>query len=628
MSSDPSTLDVWEFTRALSLRDQVRMAAQDAYGRTLNLYTRSRDAISADAPTLPWAVYLADDAGVFRLVVFDFDAKDDPAQAAKDADLLSDRLTEAGIDHVVCQSGPHGGRHVWVALTDGVPVDVMKAIADSVKALCPSLDKAPISNAATGCCRPPGAPHRDGGSSTVISGALATLLTPATTGAQLVAFAGALNAERPETQGATPAPGVLPVDVDGNPYLPGTKRDLPAHAAAALVENGANSPDASAVQWHVLIGAAAARWRFSDVLTHLATAPGLEHSRTIRHGQQPQGRVPRPAAAQLRLLRAEWARAVQDTARYVATSGDDHTFPERAGSLVDHLEHVQGRADASAGRWKTGGGPADRRVLDALATLALEAVQPSVEADIRRLAGITGLGRETVRVALQRLSADGWIAQTRAAEGSRAAHWTTDPQGALHRGTDTARSQVLTRPAGAAVRTRNTLLQTLRTRLTSARHDVFTGSPALGFHAGNVYARIQAQDPVAANDPALTKLMQYGFIRRDGASWAVCESTTLEEVALLLGVSGRLAQRAARYTTERELWAWWRNEHEWMTTTGKDRRRKRPTVQQVTLTLGRSWDIYPKYPRSGSKADHNEARQAVAAGALSHLDHHNVMIAA
>ena len=91
------------------------------------------------------------------------------------------------------------------------------------------------------------------------------------------------------------------------------------------------------------------------------------------------------------------------------------------------MRELQTRADASAGRWTRGGGPADRRILDVLCLITLQALSAAVEADTRRLALLAGVGRETARTALLRLSDDGWIAHVRAADGPHGAHWTIDP---------------------------------------------------------------------------------------------------------------------------------------------------------------------------------------------------------
>src|SRR5690606_28957116 len=142
----------------------------------------------------------------------------------------------------------------------------------------------------------------------------------------------------------------------------------------------AASEDASAVLWRVLIGAAAARWRYTDVAAHLRTAPGFEYARTerVRKGS-PQRRPrpdrgPPPTAA---VLRAQWHRAWRHEPTTPRQIGDDPTFQPRAAAIPGHVDRVQPRATAAAGRWTRGGGPADRRGPDVLCLLALQAVRAS-----------------------------------------------------------------------------------------------------------------------------------------------------------------------------------------------------------------------------------------------------------
>jgi hypothetical protein len=130
-------------------------------------------------------------------------------------------------------------------------------------------------------------------------------------------------------------------------------------------------------------------------------------------------------------------------------------------------------------------------VLDVLCVLALQALCASVEADTRRLALLAGVGRETARTALLRLSSDGWITQARAAEGPHGARWAIRPTDRVSTDPVVGRSQADPRPVGAGAAERSTLLATLTTRLRDAAHDLFTLG-ALGHHAGNVYARTGA----------------------------------------------------------------------------------------------------------------------------------------
>ncbi|WP_440901474.1 hypothetical protein, partial [Actinosynnema sp.] len=96
--------------------------------------------------------------------MFDLDASQ--GNAPYDAGRLSLWLDELNIDHLVCESGPSGGRHVWIGLADPVDADTVRTVAVLAKQLLPSLDSSPLTNPVTGAVRPPGAPHRRGGAST------------------------------------------------------------------------------------------------------------------------------------------------------------------------------------------------------------------------------------------------------------------------------------------------------------------------------------------------------------------------------------------------------------------------------------------------------------------------------
>lgn len=380
----------------------MRVAVADAYGTVLNRYLDRE--LRDRAPERPWAMYLAGNDQRFRFLAFDLDAHGDAAAPLRDLDVLTGHLVDVGIPYLVCESGPAGGRHVWVGLAESVDAATVATLNRLVKHLCPSLDLSPLSNPVTGCVRPPGAPHRDGGVSTPLTGAVDVLTAPQTPAAAICALVTRLaalvdDAEPADTEQERPS-GPLPVDQHRRLYLPGRRRELPAVSAAALRELPAGA-DASAHLWRVLIGAASARWHHADVAALVDDAEGLEHVRTRT---SPRGRIPRPRREQAAILARQWDKAV----RYVATSsrqiGDDPTFDRRADRIAAHVRDVQEHADAAAGRWTRGGGPADRRVLDVLCVLALHALRGTVEADTRRLALLAGVGRETARTALLRLA--------------------------------------------------------------------------------------------------------------------------------------------------------------------------------------------------------------------------------
>ena len=591
----------WALTRALSPRPSVRVAAVDDRGDVLNLYT-GHARVDGTEPARPWAVYLAGTDARFRLLAFDLDAKAEGANTAaeRDAATIAGLLTDAGIEHVVCQSGPSGGRHVWAALAESVDAETIATLARLTRHLCPSLDLSQLTNPVTGCVRPPGAPHRAGGASTVLTGTLDALTSPTTTAAQVrqlvERLAQLVDVDEPAEAADPRMP--LPLDEHGHLYLPGRRRELPASSAAALREDAA-SGDASAVLWRVLIGAAAARWRHADVAALVETSPGLEH---VRSSRDRSGRRTRPISgpnSAAAVLRRQWRKAV----RYVATSdrqiGDDPTFDARADAIAAHVREVQTRADASIGRWTHGGGPADRRVLDVLCLLALQALSGPVEADTRRLALLAGVGRETARTGLLRLAADGWIAQAGAADGPHGARWTIDPQGVLHREPSTGRSQADPRPAGAGAAERTALLTILAARTSDDAQDV------------DELARATGSDP-ARTLRTLDRLVSAGLLVQLGNRWARPSQDRRRAAAERLGVDGRLQRRAAAYTVERELWAWWQAEQTWMQAPRRPGAGRRPGRGQLTLLPEFGTSAYGAHPRrADGRADYRAARTEV-----------------
>jgi len=148
-----SRSEAWALTRAFSPRPLVRVADVDAYGTAVNTYTCQARTAGA-RPDAPWAVYLTDQTGAFRLLAFDFDAaKGDPAA---DAATLCGWLEHAGLPHLLTRSGPSGGRHVWLALADAVDAGTVDTLARLVRGRLACLDIAPLANPVTGCVRPPG----------------------------------------------------------------------------------------------------------------------------------------------------------------------------------------------------------------------------------------------------------------------------------------------------------------------------------------------------------------------------------------------------------------------------------------------------------------------------------------
>lgn len=628
--SAPGTLldpaDGWWLGAGLSPRPRVRVADMDAYGQVLNVYT-GQAPVDGPVPEVPWAVHLTGEDRRFALVVFDLDVSKagtrGRAGVEADAALLVEVLTGAGVEHVVCESGPTGGRHVWVALWEPAHPELVMLAARAAQRVCPSLDLAPLSNPVTGACRPPGSPHRLGGVSRVIAGDVASLLAPSTTLVQLVDVITALNTlpgpdPDPDSVDETPGARLVAVDVHGYRYLPGRWRGLSPAVTALLEDPLPPGVDTSAVMWRILVGAALARWKHADVLT-VIDRPGMEHARTVREGTR---RRPRPATgahSTAVVVAADWGRAVVEAAALdTAPRDEDDGFDQRAGAVAAVVQAIQDGADLSPARWtQRGGGPSERRVLDALCLLAVEAVSTTVEADIRRLGLRTGLAFETIRGALGRLRADGRIALAVPAAGVRAHHWKIlTPQGCAQV-VGPAQSQVNTPPAGpplpggSGALHRAHLLRVLSSRLEASRHDLFAGKGGLGVALGNFYARVESGqtmldlaklsgESLVTVRAGLDRLVTLGLVEADGAGlWRRAEPVARDHAALLLGVEPVLAARAERWRVEKLAWAMWCEEVAWLRTPRAEKRGRMRLhsdqgflVQPSVAELG--WYRYPR----------------------------------
>lgn len=605
-------VDGWALTGRISPRRVVRCAGVDGDGQPLNSYPLVHP-IAGPRPRTPWAVHLADATGRYRLLCADLDAKGSADAAAADATQLGGLLSTLGIEHLVCASGPTGGRHVWIGLRDALDAETVRALGYLLKTWLPTLDVAPLTNPTSGCARPPGAPHRLGGNSQVIAGSVAVLTGPTVTTGEIHALmsrvADHVQAVKPAAQPTRCRPVA---EVDGMPFLPGPKRALSASCRRLL--EAPPTGDLSTVLWRVLCGAAAARWRFGDVLA-LADAPGLEHARTLRAGTS---RVPRPRrgpASATAVLRRQWTRAVHAVAQLgpsQAIEGADASFDTRAEVVTELIRSVQRRADATAGRWgRSRACLAQRRVLDALCLFHLQGVRPDeVEADIRRLALTCGLDRETARRSLLALATDGWISRTQPAAGRRAARWSIDPGGAVHSRISELLSQADPRPARTGSALRSALLNQLAERLNDNAHDAFA-TGGLGADAGTLYGRLrEPMDAVQCSHllgwsietttSVFERLNAVGLVEWRERCWQRTDSAQIDQVAVALGTNGAARRRADLYAVERDLWAWWRTELDQL-------RMYRRGCQRIRHAA--SWPPHPR--RRNGRADFAAARRTL-----------------
>ncbi|MGE3449635.1 MAG: hypothetical protein AB7H92_18865 [Microbacteriaceae bacterium] len=633
--------DAWTLTRELSPRDRVRTAVLEFHGGPYSNAYAATAAIESDRPDGPWAMYLADHRG-YLFVCFDLDAS--KGNAAHDAGRLALWLDELNIEHLVVVSGPAGGRHVWIALDEATDPALIRELAELAGSLLPSLDKSPLNNPDTGCVRPPGAPHRHGGTSTIASGTIATLQRANTTVNQL-----ALLREFLVDAGAEiPTPPVSIIrgmdrDDNGHPYLVGRRREPSARIRAMLTD--APAADTSTTQGAVLAGLARARWRYADVAALLEHSPALEHARS-RPGVA--GRVAVPQHVARRRLAADWQRAVYYVASSpTASDSQDEDFQERAIAVTRAVRAAEARAESMPGLWgldglsrparATRGRYSHRAVLRAVCLYIVQAARHVVEVDVRRLARDTGYGREACRLALLALSAaedprdaeSAWLVRVDEAEGAHGATYRLSERFSTA-SEDPKWSQAAMRPsptAGSDART--WWLNELTQALAALNHDTFAAPRSLGRTAGRIYAALSTDAPRSPVElstasgisvdqvrRSLRRLTWHGLSSRTPTGWTRPAADLRDQVAILLDVDGYLEERTDRYDIERGTWAWWQAEVNWMRSRNKRRRRRRAPTG-VALFPQNDRPDYPAYPRSTDRrADHAAARALVGAGVL------------
>jgi DNA-binding Lrp family transcriptional regulator len=585
---DPATeydFDPWSLVQAIAPRPYVRtqvMRPDGTVDPSDNTYPNTHP-VASSGPRAPWAMWLADTTTAYRFLVFDFDAHSHPLeQARSDTTAFTQLLDDLTVDYVECESSPGRGYHVWVALAEPLPSSVAGVIADVAKRLYPTLDKGPINSAGTGLARTPGAPHRMGGASRILRGHPALLTNPTTTRERVHAIAAALDEIAPPAppQHFTSTSTLTLIDVEGHPYLPGPKRPLGETARSRLLGQHSAHQDTSAVLYAALLGAARARWRYSDIEALLPTAPGLEHARTERTGRT---RTPRDPRETNTILSRQWQRAVHHVATTKLTIARTPTVaPPRVAEVTHVVRAAQARANASPGAWAHTGASGkpraiDRAVLDELHRRALLAVTTDVAVAVRTLSIALTVGREAVRQSLERLARDGRIRLTAPSDGAGAATWSIDPSGVIHREfLQTWSAMGGPSPhrllASEAARQRREVLDRMTAAQMAAHHDAFLPR-ALGVQAGRVYGALSAVGPLtlaqlsgAAGIPAdacrevVERLQEHGVIAAHAGKLNAAPIQVLDEVADDLGTTGVLDERAYRYRIEQATYSYWQSE--------------------------------------------------------------------
>lgn len=620
----PYSLDeIWAITRRLSPRDDVRAAARAASGEVLNAYDKLWP-LDEPPPSTTWAMFLADDDLRFRYLCFDFDASS--GDAHDDANRMTYWLEQLNIPHLLCLSGPTGGRHVWVHLDEPADAETVRTIAYLTRSLFPSLDLAPLTNPKAGCVRPPYAPHRAGGHSAPVGDLAAITDHVAGEDAleQLRALLVDLGAELPAP--ATEDLHNVVRDEQGRPRIRGRRRPL-SMAMDAVLQSPPGA-DASHTLVRILAAAAHARWSYNDVRQYVHSAPGLEHARSRRVGTARQRRSEHQID---KVLTAAWTYAVTYVASHpLSEAGDDEDYRQRTLTVTDAVRRALTRADALPGLWAThnrrvGGTHAQRAVLDAVCLYMLQSSQHTVEADIRRLSADTGYGRTTVATALQALTADdSWLQRVGSPEGAHAQRYRLVPLFSTEEsGSD--RTQAHMRAKAYALPLSQALAREIATRLELFAHDIFCAPKSMGRHSGLIYKQSPTNGyttlvelvHTTGLDPDVVRrrvddLTAAGLLERVGGGWRRLSPIVRDFVARGRGVDGYLEDRRARYDEERLVWAWWQAEVTWMERKAKHRRGKKSFWSETDRP------DYVAYPRGPTKrCDHKKARELVRAGYLA-----------
>ncbi|USX48004.1 helix-turn-helix domain-containing protein [Dietzia kunjamensis] len=495
----------------------------------------------------PFALHLTDESGKFRLLALDFDAHHAGSTADTDLAACTAALTAAGIEHLVCSSGPGGGYHVWIRLSTAISPHRLAPLIDAFCAMWPSLDRGPLSNSRTGCVRAPGSPHRAGGTSMPLTDPHIRPVSLRALRAVITQLTQLPQASSKATAGAGIAPVPVHVDAQGHPYLSGPRRPLNPQIRALARAPITDRTDASAVGWSILLTCAHARMQYRDV--HEAAFndrwPGLEFVRTRRTSAAE--RTPRfDAAAE---LGRQWAKAVT-AASYTNrdTSGPSPARHAAEAAVADLLT----RMNAQPARWAGKTGTQDRLVLLALAARTLAAATGAVHFSERDWALAAGLTRDTVADRLKTLVQQGWVARVQRAAGPWAAVWriagpgggeqrsgavfTPEMQSQLDAELECAREDIW------HARTLGVLGMRVWTHLAAGCASVRELATTLGICPATVRSKLRA-------------LRSLGLCTADGRVYR--GRSRLARAAVAAGVDGAHADRVRLYRLHSAVFVWW-----------------------------------------------------------------------
>lgn len=544
--------DLLGLARLITARpDRIRVARR-ADGIVTNSY-RERPWDGRSTPDLPYYVYLARDGSYFRLA-FDLDAA--RGDVGADAATLRQLLTQAGITFIEAVSGPEGGRHLIATFREPLPAALVGELATHLaRVQLPTLDPTCLCNPTTGGIRPPGAPHRNGGAS--------SLITPPTVAAATLAAGNGRKAFNRLIRLA----GVVSHDERGRPKRAASRQGVLAPRMERLQRYGDLNGEyrdrsrlaAAITMAYVDAGLPVGQFRAAALDP---SCRGLDHLHRVRIGP---GRYRTRTEPEI-LAAAErmWRGRVRFAERHPPVGR-----PSPDPSQEQLVEAVLAAAAEAAGRWGGQGGRSDRAVLDAFLDDVVRWHRTDVPASVRRLSERSGISRSAVARALRRLVRDGWLVPCTPTSGPLAATYRpavpatgpASPPRQTSRDTGASGRRWVTSPAPPST-------STLTDTITIQSHDVFTAE-GLGRYAAAVFAALTQ----AADTPAglaartglslrtvvrhLNKLAAAGLTTSAGPVWRAHEWTALHDAAAKLGVRGAATRRAEMHAAERFTYRWY-----------------------------------------------------------------------
>lgn len=594
----PKVADLLSAVRLWTPRQTVRVDENRTHQYVEQLFPTT-------TPDVPYALYLADVHGQFRIFAVDFDDTDGTDPAA-DADHFSRWLHDHNIRHVLQRSGGGHGRHVWIVLTQPAPARVVADAARRLQKCYRSVDPSALLNPATGCLRPPGAPHRTTSEATVIASDGAALPLDAAIAVIVDAAQGATPAlwahlfasyPKPETctgpersntaastgLSATPKQPHHSNDFDEtNPqslpairYLTGQNRtptNLPHDTQRALTAPLQRGEDASARARRILLGCVRAQWCIDDVLRLLpAKHAGLIH---LTHRRVGSSRTPR-SNAKSHTVR-QFRRAQQWLARnpHTPAAGPRHVDQAAADILrtADLDPALRGTADTIT----------LRIALEGMLHFCITAGAVEIDLSVRRWAVATGLSANTIARLSHELQRLGYLTCTQPHAGTKANRYRIHPP----------TSPVTRVTQGEPAPVVPNLPHHLRQRLAHFTRDAWDSHRGLGWDTALLAWALRTGTRKTAELCELTglapgriqvlvdRLRAVKLLPKRGLIPKLGRSSTTR-AARSLGVDGLLAQRARRYVAETIRWAWLHQELSWRTA----RRGNKPAPNDVFLRV-------------------------------------------